>query len=1323
MKMAPIPPLRSRFAALAPANLRDTLNRHSRIVNIIAVLILLLVLADVTGGLASLAGWFSSKRSLATQPPSRAVYVWVLHCPARHITAMVSDGNGGAWVASEDSGIYHYQPNARRHWTCYDKANSPGLVSNHICSLCLDAKKRLWAGTDRHGVCVFNGVKWQHYGLLDGPLGSHVVAIVSDPYGKSVWMCTEAGVSIYETGKHTWRYIPQAVPGKSNGLTANGLPPNPDCVAFNRAGVAFVGTQCNGLAIGYPPYNRWWMVTGPWQIPITPFGKGLPSSLINAVAVGKGGRVYVATDEGLAWNSRKNPFAFQYERGADYAMKDKQLWHPPPGFKMPPRKFLSRLLPADHITCLAVDSQGKLWLGTWHSGLWTNAARGPGAPAQGDIKEMTRAIVRFNTVWRARRAIMARWAKAHKTAAASSAAARPPALPPLPPHTRFQVNRLDVSAVLPLGNGAVLIGHHCVGVSELRLAPSPSQRDGGVIGALAWLGRRMLWPPQHPSLPAPAKAPTTGQLAALYQKLLQNNLPPQSKEPRVMPITDDWRTQGSWLGRYGRYWACLFAYIPPPGVGDYVWAPGSLALDHTEGIGPHHRMRARGQYHLPDGDAVRYWVQWPFTAHRGSLELPEVYFDQCVATGATISKLDRRQSEIDDHGETYPPTWQGPDLYVYLHIPAGAYTLSLYFKQRHFQRRRNRLYHMGRDQVISLIPLPGHFDFGTVLNPNTAPLASMRGEVQSRVVNFYGGVWKRFLIRGPMKLAIRIARNYSVNTILSGAMLDPLAEHPAPYYYGYRAWQTHENQRKAFRTQLAVAWRNGKLSGDSSVGSARWRRHPVDDSTGNPPAKSANNRGVAMAADIMQALNLLEHRDPAVWATDQRLAYISVLRWCAACYGATPINPTVAAVAEKCYYHLGLFYNWESAEKSRGMLTSRQIEKGLRWDGGTVNYKGLEYTVIRRSIAAHSATSGAAEAANIPAPGVFGSLRPHNGSAAPLAVRLVRILGIPRHGASYLPMLARVCNYLVRAVHPGVRRPIRTALGGAVPLVARLVAAINRGAPPTLLREKILNTITLSGYDIPRPGEGWKYGNVRERRALSAFLAQRGEQLLRSGSRTTAARWEIASVMLASQDDVALGTVGVLGRYLPATPGSPMYEPSALPRDIVRKLRDICERRLSDDTRFYFRAYGLEALARKQLERKRSLPPGVRKAYLARLRAMIGKAARGSLSRQYFFLRRMIAVQRAWGLGTHYRMATEAVNALAGWRQALVPARKLPSASRKALLRWIREALLGSGRTAVPSGEAGRGELSESRIFSPSCTVRESVNSVFFQGVFYAKSH
>ncbi len=119
-----------------------------------------------------------------------------LNCPAQFITALLAQPRGGIWVAGEDTGIYYLKAGGHA-WKHFDKASSPGLVSNSIYSLCMDHQGRLWAGTNRHGVCVFNGQKWQHYGLLSGPMGSHVVAIGVDPRDGSVWMGTESGVSIY----------------------------------------------------------------------------------------------------------------------------------------------------------------------------------------------------------------------------------------------------------------------------------------------------------------------------------------------------------------------------------------------------------------------------------------------------------------------------------------------------------------------------------------------------------------------------------------------------------------------------------------------------------------------------------------------------------------------------------------------------------------------------------------------------------------------------------------------------------------------------------------------------------------------------------------------------------------------------------------------------------------------------------------------------------------------------------------------------------------------------------------------------------------------
>ena len=72
-----------------------------------------------------------------------------------------------------------------------------------------------------------------------------------------------------------------------------------------------------------------------------------------------------------------------------------------------------------------------------------------------------------------------------------------------------------------------------------------------------------------------------------------------------------------------------------------------------------------------------------------------------------------------------------------------------------------------------------------------------------------------------------------------------------------------------------------------------------------------------------------------------------ILRWCVARYGAIPKNPQAAEVAEKCYYELDLFHRWGAVERSRGMLTSRQIEEGLRSNWGGSPSPGAAFRMVR----------------------------------------------------------------------------------------------------------------------------------------------------------------------------------------------------------------------------------------------------------------------------------------------------------------------------------------------------------------------------------------
>lgn len=366
-------------------------------------------------------------------------------------------------------------------------------------------------------------------------------------------------------------------------------------------------------------------------------------------------------------------------------------------------------------------------------------------------------------------------------------------------------------------------------------------------------------------------------------------------------------------GAYGRYWACLFACCAPE---DYVWGPGSQILDHQDFIGPHHAK----------GDSIRYWVQWLATTRNRVLELPEVYLDSRVVKSLTSWSVNRRESEIDDHGETYPTTWQGPDINVALHIPKGEYNLSLYDFNKDGHHGANR----SRDYLISAEALPPETSVRKITGQvGAAGVYSRPARVAGRVVNFCGGVWNRYLVRGPMVLLIRVGRNCSFNTILCGAALDSLNEHPAPYYYGMKAWRVRLKQLSKAREALRQHWLgiNGTLPKTRETVSSNY-----------------------FAKRLLRDEEFILHENPKAWAESDQLVYTSLFRRLVARDGRrfTRAKRGQLAMAARVAYRLSLFSLWEGIEQRLDITTSRQIEKGLRWDQWRDSYRGLEFRTIRK---------------------------------------------------------------------------------------------------------------------------------------------------------------------------------------------------------------------------------------------------------------------------------------------------------------------------------------------------------------------------------------
>ena len=152
-----------------------------------------------------------------------------------------------------------------------------------------------------------------------------------------------------------------------------------------------------------------------------------------------------------------------------------------------------------------------------------------------------------------------------------------------------------------------------------------------------------------PELPSGAKPPTAEALAALANSA--KNAP--TTQPAAAFVGQDWRTQGDWVGRYGRQTAILCAAHWP--LDDYI-GHGTDFYDVHADIGPNHASR----------DVVRRWMSGGNSPHQWSLYNPMVGH--------------RVQSEWDDHGEAYAKSLHGPDLRAWIEVKTpGEQLVSLYF--------------------------------------------------------------------------------------------------------------------------------------------------------------------------------------------------------------------------------------------------------------------------------------------------------------------------------------------------------------------------------------------------------------------------------------------------------------------------------------------------------------------------------------------------------------------------------------------------------------------------------------------------------------------
>ena len=282
-----------------------------------------------------------------------------------------------------------------------------------------------------------------------------------------------------------------------------------------------------------------------------------------------------------------------------------------------------------------------------------------------------------------------------------------------------------VSAILPLSNGMIVVGYYSNGLQTIQ--KSHFSCDLG------------LQPPPKTTILFPDATDSQKYRKEVLASYVNRDLP----DGGAFYVGENWNWQGNWQGHYGQKYAVLCAAGSPRNhyvyEGKYIVANSSDSTRYvvTSYIGPHNR----------GNDALRHWVHWIKS------ENPRVLFDPVMGY--------RRQAEWDDHGEGYEREFDGPSIFVKIQTPPHYHLVTLYFfnKDGHDGDNRDRSY------TVEVKPDPGT---GNLNEVDAQPTLA-----KTRVANFWGGVYKTFLIKGG-NYYIKIGRNGSLNTIISGVFIDKL---------------------------------------------------------------------------------------------------------------------------------------------------------------------------------------------------------------------------------------------------------------------------------------------------------------------------------------------------------------------------------------------------------------------------------------------------------------------------------------------------------------------------------------------------------------------
>lgn len=247
--------------------------------------------------------------------------------PSTTVKALAEDGLGGIWVGT-DWGLCHFD--GAEDWEVFQIANSP-LPTNDIEVVVVDAQQRVWAATTG-GLVMKDGEDWSVFTIENSAIPESAARGLFVDHLDRLWIATSGGLA--RVSGNEW-VIYDNTPESHGGLVLNTA--NTRCVSVRPDGLVCLGTFNGGLHF----------LTETSVSFLTTFNDGFFDNTANGVLFDPvNGDRWVATPsagllrqqgpaEGGVW--------FQWNSSIEF--------------------------PSNGLTCLDMDPERRVWVGTQISGV------------------------------------------------------------------------------------------------------------------------------------------------------------------------------------------------------------------------------------------------------------------------------------------------------------------------------------------------------------------------------------------------------------------------------------------------------------------------------------------------------------------------------------------------------------------------------------------------------------------------------------------------------------------------------------------------------------------------------------------------------------------------------------------------------------------------------------------------------------------------------------------------------------------------------------------------------------------------------------------